>query len=98
MGAVTEGAMLAVLTSAKIDRSGLIGRVLNRGYPSVLVAAVTKRLLATAPTRTPVIVFTCLNFDRVGRLLGNNGLGHDRFLQNMRSSLSCFSIRTLGVM
>ena len=61
MTAIAQRRLAAVFASAEIDRLGLDGIPFHRGEFRSLVAAVTKRLLATFSASAPEIAFAALD-------------------------------------
>ena len=77
MGAITERALLGVLTGAEIDRSVGLSLIRDRREGGTFVGAVAERLAFAVSTRAPVVGLTGFNKDRERRLLGDMGGGHD---------------------
>lgn len=63
MGSVAEGAVVAVLAAAEIDRPVLFRCVRGWGKVATLVGSIAKRLGRAFPTRTPVVGLTGLDID-----------------------------------
>jgi hypothetical protein len=61
MTAIAQRRIATMLASAEVDRLGLDRIPFHRGEFRSLVAAITKRLLATFPAGAPVIAFAALN-------------------------------------
>jgi hypothetical protein len=77
VGAVAEGTLLRMLTSAEVDRTVGFGLKRNRRERGTLVGAVAERLVLTVSTRAPVVGLAGFNEDGDGGLLRDMGGGHD---------------------
>ena len=67
MGTVAEGAVAAVLASAEVDGSVLLGGVGLRGKVAPLVGAIAERLGGTLAAGAPVVGLAGFDFDGDGK-------------------------------
>jgi hypothetical protein len=77
VGAITERALLGMLTGAEIDRAIGVCGVGNRREGGTLVGAVAERLILAVTARAPVVGLAGFDENRDGGLLRDVGGGHD---------------------
>ena len=76
VAAIAEGLSLGRLAAAEVERFRFCRFELYGQNIRVLVRAVAEWLFGALATGTPKVAFVYFNFNRVGRLLGNNRFGH----------------------
>jgi hypothetical protein len=77
MGAITERALLGVLTGAEVDRTVSLSLIRDRRESGPFVGTIAERLVLTVSTRAPVIGLTSFDEDGNRGLLRDMGGGHE---------------------